>query len=107
MGDEYQYRPSVGQSGPKAQPDNRSDFAVRNSAEYWAEAVTQNPLNRLRLLDAKLARPDVDVELIKGRAAELIREIGAAKVLGDPDCVSLVRQLFGERGVARLRERAK
>jgi hypothetical protein len=30
----------------------------------------------------------------------------AAKVLGDPDCVGLVRQLFGQRGVDRLKERA-
>jgi hypothetical protein len=107
MGDEFQYQSSSVQSKSSQKIEDRSEYASRNSADYWAESVTQNPLNRLRLLDAKLARPNADVDSIKGRAAELIREIGAVKVLSDPDCVSLVRQLFGERGVARLRERAK
>ena len=106
MGDEFMYTPSVYTQKPEKKPDDRSDYAARNSAEYWSNAVTENPLNRLRLLDAKLARPGVDVESIKVRAGELIREIGAAKVLGDPDCVGLVRQLFGQRGVDRLKERA-
>jgi hypothetical protein len=106
MGDEYQYQPSSSvQKLEKKSPD-RSDFAVASSAEYWATAVTENPLNRLRLLDARLARPGVDIESIKARAGELIREIGAAQVLSDPDCVGLVRQLFGEKGVTRLKERA-
>lgn len=104
MGDEFQYQPSA--KTEKKAPD-RSEFAISSSADYWATAVTENPLNRLRLLDAKLARPGVDVEAIKARAGELIRELGAAKVLTDPDCVGLVRQLFGQRGVDRLRERAK
>ena len=104
MGDEFVYSPSA--KAEKKVPD-RTDSAINSSADYWATAVTENPLNRLRLLDAKLARPGVDVESIKARAGELIREIGAAKVLGDPDCVGLVRQLFGQRGVDRLRERAK
>jgi hypothetical protein len=110
MGDEFMYSPSVytgaGKSSPQDKLDDRSAYAVKNSADYWTQAVTENPLNRLRLLDAKLARPGVDVESIKARAGELIREIGAAKVLGDPDCVGLVRQLFGQRGVDRLKERA-
>ena len=104
MGDEYLYSPSA--KAEKKVPD-RTDSAINSSADYWATAVTENPLNRLRLLDAKLARPGVDVESIKARAGELIRELGAAKVLTDPDCVGLVRQLFGQRGVDRLRERAK
>lgn len=104
MGDEYVYSPSA--KTEKKVPD-RTDSAINSSADYWATAVTENPLNRLRLLDAKLARPGVDVEAIKARAGELIRELGAAKVLTDPDCVGLVRQLFGQRGVDRLRERVK
>jgi hypothetical protein len=107
MGDEYQYGPSAGKSSPQDKLDDRSAHAVRSSADHWASAVAENPLNRLRLLDAKLARPGVDVEAIKARAGELIRELGAAKVLTDPDCIGLVRQLFGQRGVDRLRERAK
>jgi hypothetical protein len=104
MGDEFVYLPSA--KAEKKVPD-RTDSAINSSADYWATAVTENPLNRLRLLDAKLARPNVDVETIKARAGELIRELGAAKVLADPDCIGLVRQLFGQRGVDRLRERAK
>jgi len=106
MGDEYQYQPSSSVQKPEKKSPDRSDFAVASSVEYWATAVTENPLNRLRLLDAKLARPGVDIESIKVRAGELIREIGAAQVLSDPDCVGLVRQLFGEKGVTRLKERA-
>lgn len=104
MGDEYVYSPSA--KTENKVPD-RTDSAINSSADYWATAITENPLNRLRLLDAKLARPGVNVESIKARAGELIRELGAAKVLTDPDCVGLVRQLFGQRGVDRLRERAK
>lgn len=104
MGDEYVYSPSA---KPEKKVPDRSEFAINSSADYWATAVSENPLNRLRLLDAKLARPGVDVEAIKARAGELIRELGAAKVLTDPDCIGLVRQLFGQRGVDRLRERAQ
>lgn len=107
MGDEFVYQPSVGKSSPQDKLDDRSAFAIKSCAEHWATAVTENPLNRLRLLDAKLARPGADVAAIKARAAELIRELGAEQVLTDPDCVCLVRQLFGQRGVDRLRERAK
>jgi hypothetical protein len=106
MGDEFVYQPSVGKSSPQDKLDDRSAYAVKNATEYWSQAVTENPLNRLRLLDARLARPGVDIESIKARAGELIREIGAAQVLSDPDCVGLVRQLFGEKGVTRLKERA-
>jgi hypothetical protein len=107
MGDEFIYQPSVGKSSPQDKLDDRSAYAIKSCAEHWATAVTENPLNRLRLLDAKLARPGADVESIKARAGELIRELGAEAVLTDPDCVCLVRQLFGEPGVKRLRDRVK
>jgi hypothetical protein len=106
MGDEFIYAPSAYAQKPEKKVEDRSDHAVKNATEYWSQAVTENPLNRLRLLDARLARPGVDIESIKARAGELIREIGAAEVLSDPDCVGLVRQLFGEKGVTRLKERA-
>ena len=106
MGDEFIYQPSVGKSSPQDKLDDRSAFAIQSAADHWAAAVVEKPLNRLRLLDARLARPGADVESIKARAGELIREIGVESVLGDPDCVCLVRQLFGERGVQRLRDRA-
>jgi len=69
----------------------------------WNELVQQSPLNRLRFYDAQLAR---GIEVNKDRVAELIREVGAAAVLSDRDVIGLVRQLWGERAVERLRERA-
>lgn len=110
MGDEHQYTPSAGKSGPQGQPDDRVASLIRQSSENWQQSMRENPLNRLRYLDAKLARIGLDspeIEQMKARAGELIRELPAEDVLGDPGCVGLVRQLFGERGVQRLRERVK
>lgn len=110
MGDEHQYTPSAGKSGPQGQPDDRVASLIRQSSESWQQSMRENPLNRLRYLDAKLARIGLDspeIPELKARAGELIRELPAEDVLGDPGCVGLVRQLFGERGVQRLRERVK
>jgi hypothetical protein len=60
-------------------------------------------------LDAVLCRvtdPD-EVERLKGRVGELIRETDPAAILGDPHLVTMVRWLFSEKGLVRLRERAK
>jgi hypothetical protein len=70
----------------------------------WDELVQGSPLNRLRYLDARMA---AGAQIDKDRVAELVRDAGAAAVLTDPDAVGLVRQLFGERGVQRLRDRAR
>jgi hypothetical protein len=111
MGDEYSYPPSAAKSGPKGMPDERVARAVERSASGWDEAVRNNPLNRLRYYDALLARTAFsgdagEREKIKIRVAELIREIGAADVLTDPGVIGLVRELFGEKGVLRLKDRA-
>jgi hypothetical protein len=50
--------------------------------------------------------PD-EVERLKGRVGELIRETDPAAILGDPHLVTMVRWLFTEKGLVRLRERAK
>lgn len=107
MGDENLYQSFNTQNKSGQKVEDRSEFAIRSAQAGWDEAVRHSPLNRLRLLDARLARPDVDIEQVKARAAELVREIGAAQVLSDPGCVGLIRQLFGERGVQRLKDRAK
>ena len=111
MGDERTYwpgSPSVGQSGPKAQPDNRSEFHDNQSLAYWSEAVREGPVQRLRYLYARLARANPDErDRIKSRSAELIREAGPTAALSDPHIIELVRELFGARGVDRLRDRAK
>lgn len=70
----------------------------------WDELVRESPLHRLRYLDARLAQ---GAEIDKNRVAELVREAGAAAVLADPDAVGLIRQLFGEPGVQRLKQRAR
>ena len=112
MGDEYGYAPSAAKSGPLGQPDEREARGVRQSAEYWAEAVRETPLNRLRYYDALCARPGYlddpgQREKIKARIGELIRETDPAAILGDPHLVTMVRWLFTEKGLVRLRERAK
>jgi hypothetical protein len=111
MGDEYSYPPSAAKSGPKGLPDERVARAVERSASGWDEAVRNSPLNRLRYYDALLARTAFsgdagEREKIKIRVGELIREIGAPDVLADPGVVGLVRELFGEKGVLRLKDRA-
>ena len=56
-----------------------------------------------RYLDTRLA---AGAEIDRERVAQLVREAGAKAVLSDPDAVGLVRQLWGERAVERLRDRA-
>jgi hypothetical protein len=70
----------------------------------WNSAVQESPLNRLKFYDAQLAR---GIEVNRDRVAELIREAGAAAVLSDRDTIGLVRQLWGEKAVERLRARVK
>ena len=111
MGDQHQYLPSVGKSGPQGKPDDQSEWLIKQSAAAWNRAVLESPLQRLRYYDARLARAGfsgdpAEREQVKTRVAELIRETGAATVLTDPDVVSMIRELFGEKGVQRLKDRA-
>jgi hypothetical protein len=95
MGDEKLYL--------KSKPSQPKEEIGQSSGRMWDVLVRESPLNRLRYLDAVLARGgDVD----KDRVAELIREAGPKACLSDPDAVGLIRQLFGERGVERLKHRA-
>ncbi len=72
----------------------------------------------LRLCDALLARYGISagpdrtdipdrVEWLKGVTAEWIKRATPADVIGDPHVRGLVRKLFGEAGVNRLRDRAE
>ena len=104
MGDEFSYQPSA---VPKHSPDSRSEQYDRQSLSHWNEAVREGPVQRLRYLYARLARANVEErERIKVRAGELIREAGAAACMSDPHIIELVRELYGARGVDRLKERA-
>jgi len=98
MGDEYTYSPTVNTEKPK--PIHNLEHSLHSNLATWNELVRQSPLNRLRFYDAQLAR---GIEVNKDRVAELVREAGAAAVLSDRDAIGLVRQLWGEKAVERLK----
>ena len=98
MGDEYTYTPSIKQEKPK--PSHNLEHQLHSNSATWDELVRQSPLNRLRFYDAQLAR---GIEVNKDRVAELVRGAGAAAVLSDRDAIGLVRQLWGEKAVERLK----
>jgi len=63
---------------------------------------------RLRFLDARYARLDPNgLDFFKGEVGDAIRAADPKAVLGDPHLVGLIRALWGERGVTKLRDRAK
>lgn len=95
MGDETTY--------PESKPSQPKADIGQSARVMWDELVRESPLNRLRYLDARLA---AGAEIDRERVAQLVREAGAKAVLSDPDAVGLVRQLWGERAVERLRDRA-
>ena len=95
MGDETLY--------PESKPSQPREDIGQSARVMWDELVRESPLNRLRYLDARLA---AGAEIDRERVAQLVREAGAKAVLSDPDAVGLVRQLWGERAVERLRDRA-
>ena len=108
MGDEMQYRAAMPDAS--RQSGEQEAREITRNRQHWDAAVRENPINRLRYYDALLARPAFreagERERIKPRVAELVRELGAAVVLSDPAGIGVVRELFGEKGVQRLKERA-
>ena len=103
MGDLHQYFPTKTKS-EEPKPSHNLEHHIHSNQRTWDELVRQSPLNRLRFYDAQLAR---GIEVNKDRVAELIREVGPAAVLSDRDVIGLVRQLWGEKAVERLRARVK
>jgi len=101
MGDLHQYFPTKKEE-PKL--SHNLEHHIHSNQRTWDELVRQSPLNRLRFYDAQLAR---GIEIDRERVAELVREAGAAAVLSDRDAIGLIRQLWGERAVEKLRARAK
>ena len=86
------------------------DRCGREWDRYLAE-----PLAKLKLADALLARYMVRqdeighedrMEWLRDQMAGLLREANAAKVYADPHLRSTVWQVFGDRGIARLKQRA-
>ena len=104
MGDETLY--------PKSEvslKDLNLQHQEKKILDHWEESFRVSPIQRLKYLDALLARttdPD-KVERIKWRVAELIRESDARSILGEPHLVTMIRYFYGERGLARLKERAR
>jgi hypothetical protein len=102
MGDEYTYPPSKSQ--PEVKSSHNLEQQLHSNQMMWDQSVRESPLNRLRYYDALLAR---GVDINRERVAELVREAGAVAVLSDPDAIGLVRQLWGEKAIMRLKDRAR
>ena len=98
MGDEYTYSPTV--NTEKVKPSHNLEHSLHSNLVTWNELVRQSPLNRLRFYDAQLAR---GIEVNRERVAELVREAGPAAVLSGRDVIGLIRQLWGEKAVEKLK----
>lgn len=103
----------------------KTDKQIAADNERWQQAQDRcsrewdrhlaEPLAKLKLADALLARymvrqdevgHDERMEWLRDQMAGLLREANAAKVYGDPHLRSTVWQVFGDRGIARLKQRA-
>ena len=77
------------------------------------QEVLATPLGKLKAADAYLARITVGpwevrklrMDELKGMIGGLVREADPAAVLGDPHVCGMVRHLWGEPGVNRLKRR--
>ena len=106
--------PRPGEKVEKTDKQRSADTARHAEQDSWnAQGWNkQEPtaLNRLKLCEAYLARltisPDLDaLERLKDSTAAALRLADAAEVLGHPHLNSMVRQLFGERGLNKLKKR--
>lgn len=114
-------KPMPGEKPKKTREQVAADdarFAADQSRNEsgWDKALSDDRLAKLKIAEALLARYGFRasehghgerIEWLRGRVAELLREAKAGEVLGEPSLLSMVRSLFGERGVYRLQERAK
>jgi hypothetical protein len=106
--------PRPGEKVEKTDKQRAADVARHAEQDDWnARAwgkLEPTPLNRLKLCEAYLARltisPDADaMERLRDSTAAALRSADAAEVLGHPHLMSMVRQLFGERGLNKLKKR--
>ena len=89
-------------------------YMVAANQQMWAEIAT-TPLGKLRLADAYLGRISamawevrkMMADELKGMIGGLVRECDPQAVLNDPHLVGMVRQLYGEPGVNRLKTRVQ
>ena len=83
-------------------------------AREWDKRLAE-PLAKLKLADALLARYNVRndevghderMEWLRERVADLVREADPKAVASDPSLLAMIRQLWSERGVLKIRARA-
>jgi hypothetical protein len=83
------------------------------SAKTWQE-VSITPVGKLRLAEALWARYSVNTapfgdddrrEWLKDKVGEIVRTMPPGDILGDPSLVSFIREVYGEKGVQRLKAR--
>lgn len=103
----------------------KTDKQIAADAERWQQMQDRcgrewdrrlaEPLAKLKLADALFARYMVRqdeighedrMDWLREQMAGLLREANAAKVYADPHLRSTVWQVFGDRGIARLKQRA-
>jgi hypothetical protein len=107
--------PRPGEKVEKTDKQKAADVARHAEQDEWAAKAwgkqEPTPLHRLKLCDAYLARltmreADKDAwDRLREAAAAAIRDADPKEVLNDPHLVGMVRHLFGERGLGRLRNR--
>jgi len=106
--------PRPGEKVEKTDKQRAADIARHAEQDAWNakgwNTQEPTPLNRLKLCEAYLARltisPDADaMERLRDSTAAALRSADAAEVLGHPHLMSMVRQLFGERGLNKLKKR--
>ena len=106
--------PRPGEKIEKTDKQRAADISRHAEQDAWNakgwNKQEPTPLNRLKLCEAYLARltinPDPDaMERLKDSTAAALRLADAAEVLGHPHLNSMVRQLFGERGLNKLKKR--
>ena len=86
-------------------------WASQANVKMWEERA--DAIGRLHLADAYLARISVGewsqreerTDWLKGHIGPLLREVDPKAIVGDPHLRGMVRQLWGERGVQRLKDR--
>lgn len=97
-----------------AADDVRFEHQTRENSKMWEE-LARDSIGKLRQIDAMLARLQFQhddpnfLEKLSGlreMAARHLRDCDAKLAYGDPHIRAMVRELWGEAGVNRLRERA-
>ena len=99
----------------KAADEARFQHLEDSNLKMWDDLV-ETTIGQLRLADAYLARLSLNrgsidyadkLQFLKHHVADLIRKSEPKKVIDDIHIVGMVRELFGEPGYRRLRERAR